>query len=162
MKKTLTVLLALIAALALTLGAAGCSGELGSATDPAEGSVATAATSATEPAPTAQSDTTATGSGDAHSESAEGKDETVATYPAALTLAYDDNDLDAAWDEFKASFITLADGAIRFDGAGAGTGATTEASKVTIRPPARMWSAARRATLRSWWTWRRPDSSGWS
>jgi len=41
---------------------------------------------------------------------------------------YDDFDLDASWKKASASFITLADGAIRFDGAGA----TTSGDKVTI------------------------------
>ena len=43
-------------------------------------------------------------------------------------MAYDENDLDASWDQSTASMITLAGDAVRFDG----SGATASGSTVTI------------------------------
>ena len=43
-------------------------------------------------------------------------------------MAYDENDLDASWDQSTASMITLAGNAVRFDG----SGATASGTKVTI------------------------------
>jgi hypothetical protein len=109
MKKAPTMLVALTTALALALGAAGCSDEVG-ATD----------TSGTteQTATTIVSDSTTT----------TGQSSSVASYSEALTVTYDDDDLDAAWDKSSASFITLADGSIRLDGAGG----TAGNKKVTI------------------------------
>jgi hypothetical protein len=110
-KKIPTTVAALVTALALVLSAAGCGGKV-SASDTSVTSVQTAATtvSTTEGSETVVSDGT------------------VATFSDALTVAYDSEDLDATWDKSSASFITLADGSIRFDG----TGATASDKKVTI------------------------------
>ena len=115
MKKALTILLVLTASLALGLSAAGCSDEPSPPTGPAGSATATSSTAGSA---TATSETATTETGGADSESAEDDGETIVAYPDALTLAYDENDLDATWDASTASFITLADASIRFDGAG--------------------------------------------
>lgn len=52
----------------------------------------------------------------------------ASTFRKPLTALYDDFDLDATWNQAGASLITLADGAVRFDGAGA----VVEGNKVTV------------------------------
>lgn len=104
MKRLLTLVLALGTVFALALGTAGCSDDDGVSGKPAprETTSSTAGAAATE--------TTQRG--------VDGGE--VYTYSDALTLAYDKNDLDASWDESTSSFITLADGSVRFDGVSAG------------------------------------------
>lgn len=110
-------------ALALALGVAGC----GDGADTTDGASESVTTTVSAPAETATS-TEAEGQAGTVQETM-----TAVTYPGPLTLVYDENDLDAFWDESKASFITLADGAIRFDGAGAETDSTSGGDRLTIR-----------------------------
>jgi hypothetical protein len=112
MKKQAVVIIGLV----LALSAAGCSKDSTSASTSAQSTGSTTAVSA-QPVSTA---TTAA--------AAEGSQSGTTSYSAALTLAYDENDLDASWDQSKSSLITLAGGTVRFDG----SGATASGTKVTI------------------------------
>jgi hypothetical protein len=112
------------AGLALALSLAGCS-------DPATPAGTATQTSVAVPA------TTSGTTGGAPAASGSDTGQAVATsYSQALTLAYDDNDLDSSWDEKTASFITLADGTVRFDGKGAavdgGTVTITQAGTYVV------------------------------
>lgn len=100
-------------ALALALGVAGCADKPGTAfTGEVTGAPSVASGAATA--------TTVT-------QGTEGRI-VAGSYPEALTVAYDENDLVASWDESRASFITLTGGTIRFDG----VGGTATSRKVTI------------------------------
>jgi len=134
MKKPSTALAAIGLGLLLMVGAAGCAGteiladpdqpgietlttETGSAAQmPAEGGSATGGPAIDE------------GSGGDASTSA-GAATPVVTYPEPYTVIYDDEDLDDRWNGSAASFITLAGGSIRFDGAGG----TADGNRVTIK-----------------------------
>ncbi len=105
-----------IVSLAMALALAGCSEEART--------VETAAQSTATSVASGQ-----TGAGGPASTATPGESGTViASYSEALTVAYGDDDLDASWDQSKASLITLAGGQIRFDG----VGASVSGSKITI------------------------------
>ena len=114
MKKALTAAVTLVVALALMVSVTACDDDA-TATD----------TSRIKPPSTSTTAETSTSE-----EQAAAGSETEVTYSSALLLAYDENDLDATWDKARSSFITLADGMVRFDGSGAEV--NTKGDKVTI------------------------------
>jgi hypothetical protein len=117
-QRWITALMMALTLASLVLGTAACS-DAGSPADP---------TTATAPTTTTTGDGSATGD-PASADPTGGTSTTVAVdYPTPYTVTYDDSDLDDTWSNSTASFITLADGSVRFDG----TGASVNGSKVTI------------------------------
>lgn len=119
MKKASTLLISAVLAFALTLGIAGCA-DPGAAAD-ADRSASQTYTSGEESATGEASTTSPTAGGTSG-------DETTVTYRFPYTVIYDGEDLNDSWKSSAASFIMLADGSIRFDGAGA----TASDNTVTI------------------------------
>ncbi len=98
MRKIPTTLAALAMASALMLGAAGCSSD-----DNASDTTNTPEQAATMTSTEYATDSTATTV----------QSEVATTYSDAMTVDYDEDDLDATWSTSAASFITLADDSIR-------------------------------------------------
>jgi Carbohydrate-binding domain-containing protein Cthe_2159 len=117
--------LALVMALTLMLGAAGCTDQQGLSAGTTGGSQ----TSSTVAVGMSTSSSTDSSTGSSTESTAAADEDQTATAPSAATIvSYSDTDLDARWDTSAASYITLAGGSARLDG----TGGTAEGSTVKI------------------------------